>query len=887
MQSSYKLFVLLFSVSIFFNFLTITITGKSYSTYSPIMLNCGSSGNSTDPDGRDWTGDVDVASKLVTLQQSSNTFIVSNAQASSVDHVPYNTARIFDSQFTYTFHVRPGQKFIRLYFYPSTYHSSTYQKKFDMSKAFFTVTSGPFTLLRNFSASLTADSTKTKFLVKEFCVNVPQDQKQVNITFTPSKNTSYAFINGIEIVSMPTSLYYSHIQNNTALEMVHRLNVGGSSISPIKDSGMMFREWVDDTNYSLPSNVNRIRINGAIQIKYTSIPAYTAPEQVYQTARTTTSNKRYNLTWRLPVDTGFIYLVRLHFCEIRSEVKEKGESGFQISIGNQTVETSADVITWSGGQGIPVYRDYVVNIPNEKSKGKSKTTSLFIELRPNANSSAGHSLAILNGLELFKLNKPEVKVSLSPPPTTQKPSAPKPEKYSKATKSVLFLASTIGVVTFFFLLGITIFCQRMRAKPIKTKIPPILIEGLCRRFSLQELRTATNNFDRNLIIGKGGSCTVYKGYIDDKHTPVAIKIIGKTSSQGFHEFKTEIEMLSKLRHPHLVSLIGYCSDERVMIIVYDFMPHGALRDHLYNTDNSPLCWKQRLEICTGAARGLLYLHEGDKHAIIHRDVKTNNILLDENWASKVSDFGLSRLGPTRLSRSHVTTDVKGTFGYLDPEYYWTSHLTVKSDVYGFGVVLFEVLCAREAVDMGLDDEQQSLAAWARQCFEDSTLDQIIDPNLIGQIAPECLQIYTNIAYRCLSEDRNQRPTMVEVLGALEYAMELQEIADAGAHAIIINEEVPLSVGGNLVVSRAPINGDLVHSCPTIWKKSTSHKELLRFLSERVGLKWVKSPKLGCCFATPEYNPLPPIHVQLPNLNSCGPYTTPGKFLIEIMKGEAP
>uniref|UniRef100_A0A2N9GNV6 Protein kinase domain-containing protein n=1 Tax=Fagus sylvatica TaxID=28930 RepID=A0A2N9GNV6_FAGSY len=730
MQSSYKLYVLLFSVSIFFNYLTISITGKSNSTYSPIVLNCGSSGNSTDPDGRDWTGDVDVASKLVTLQQSNNTFIVSNSQASSVDHVPYNTARIFDSQFTYTFH----------------------------------------------------------------------DQKQVNITFTPSKNTSYAFINGIEIVSMPTSLYYSQsqIQNNTALEMVG---------SPIK------RRWeLHFTNKGLRHDVSEIG-NG--------IPAYTAPEQVYQTA------PDYNI--------------------------------------EQTIQPYLEIA-----------RGHWVHIPGVRPPLS------FIELRPNANSSAGHSPAILNGLELFKLNKPEVN-----PPTTQKPSAPKPEKYSKATKSVLFLASTIGVVTFFFLLGITIFCQRMRAKPIKTKIPPILIEGLCRRFSLQELRTAANNFDRNLIIGKGGSCTVYKGYIDDKHTPVAIKIIGKTSSQGFHEFKTEIEMLSKLRHPHLVSLIGYCSDERVMIIVYDFMPHGALRDHLYNTDNPPLCWKQRLEICIGAARGLLYLHEGDKHAIIHRDVKTNNILLDENWASKVSDFGLSRLGPTRLSRSHVTTDVKGTFGYLDPEYYWTSHLTVKSDVYGFGVVLFEVLCAREAVDMGLDDEQQSLAPWARQCFEDSTLDQIIDPNLIGQIAPECLEIYTNIAYRCLSEDRNQRPTMVEVLGALEYAMELQEIADAGAHAIIINEEVPLSVGGNLVVSRPPINGDLVHSCPTIWKKSSSHKELLRFLSERVGLKWVKSPKLGCCFATPEYNRLPTVHVQLPNLNSCGPYTTPGKFLIEIMKGEAP
>ncbi|KAB1211551.1 Receptor-like protein kinase FERONIA [Morella rubra] len=287
-------------------------------------------------------------------------------------------------------------------------------------------------------------------------------------------------------------------------------------------------------------------------------------------------------------------------------------------------------------------------------------------------------------------------------------------------------------------LGLTIFWSRKTAKSNKNQTSPSL-EELCRRFTLAEIRAATKNFNRNLVIGRGGCGLVYKGYIDAGLTPVAIKIFAPTSDQGNREFQTEIALLAKLRHPHLVSLIGYCDDEQVMIIVYDFMPHKTLRHHLYDTDSPPLSWKQRLEICIGTARGLLYLHEGAEHMVIHRDVKTSNILLDRDWVAKVSDFGLSRLGPTNLSRSHVTTNVRGTFGYMDPEYMLTNQLSVKSDVYGFGVVLFEVLCARPAVDTGLDDEQQCLAQWARQCYEDGSLEQIIDSRLIGLIAPDSLQ----------------------------------------------------------------------------------------------------------------------------------------------------
>lgn len=264
---------------------------------------------------------------------------------------------------------------------------------------------------------------------------------------------------------------------------------------------------------------------------------------------------------------------------------------------------------------------------------------------------------------------------------------------------------------------------------------------------------------------------MYKGYIDKSHKPVAIKRLKQGSDQGVQEFQTEIKMLSRFRHAHLVSLIGHCNDGEEMILVYDFMARGTLRDHLYDS-NQALSWERRLNICLEAARGLHFLHAGvGRQSVIHRDVKSTNILLDEDWVAKVSDFGLSKVGP---NASHVTTDVKGSFGYLDPEYYMSLWLTKKSDVYSFGVVLLEVLCGRAPIETKVDKKNQGfLVAWVKKCFREGNIDQTVDPALKGTIGPECLKKFVDIAMSCLNDHGKQRPMMRDVVKGLEDALHLQ------------------------------------------------------------------------------------------------------------------
>ncbi|TVU34363.1 hypothetical protein EJB05_16195, partial [Eragrostis curvula] len=297
-------------------------------------------------------------------------------------------------------------------------------------------------------------------------------------------------------------------------------------------------------------------------------------------------------------------------------------------------------------------------------------------------------------------------------------------------------------------------------------------------FPFHLLQQVTNNFDEEQVVGKGGFGKVYRGVLEDG-TRVAVKRKDPGSSQGLVEFQVEIELLQELNHPNLVSLIGYCDEGNEMILIYEYMENGTLTSHLYGSDEPSLDWKQRLEAVVGAAKGLQYLHAehyvhtGSAKAIIHRDVKSANILLDYKLCAKVGDFGISKTGP-ELDQTHVTTLVKGSFGYLDLEYYKTQQLTEKSDVYSFGVVLLEVLCGRPAIDRKLLREKVNLAEWGMKMLNEGKLEQIVDQKISSTIKPCSLDLFGKIVAKCLADERNERPSMEDVLRDLEMVLSKED-----------------------------------------------------------------------------------------------------------------
>ncbi|KAJ0657783.1 putative protein kinase RLK-Pelle-CrRLK1L-1 family [Helianthus annuus] len=294
------------------------------------------------------------------------------------------------------------------------------------------------------------------------------------------------------------------------------------------------------------------------------------------------------------------------------------------------------------------------------------------------------------------------------------------------------------------------------------------------KIPFEDIRLATNNFAEDIIIGKGGYGTVYKGQLPhpnssgEPSTTVAVKRLDMSSRQGQREFSTEINMLASYKHRNLVSLVGFSEDDGYeKIVVYKYEINGSLDKHLASAD---LTWEQRLRICIGAARGLEYLHAGvgPGHRVLHRDIKSANILLDENWEAKISDFGLSKIGPMNQPITFLLTMPCGTPGYLDPQYYKTGILTKESDVYSFGVVLFEVLCGKRASAIyKYDDEQSYLIYFVKRRYEQGKVDEIIMPSLREEKNMYSLQKFSDIAYQCLNESRNQRPSMNHIVKELQ------------------------------------------------------------------------------------------------------------------------
>ncbi|KAH7573471.1 hypothetical protein JRO89_XS03G0155000 [Xanthoceras sorbifolium] len=645
-------------------------------------LSCGASSDGTDETGRKWKSD----SKFLLNSSNSITATAQYQDPSLPSTTPYMNARIFTSNSSYMFSVSPKQRFwIRLHFYPASYST------LDPSNASFAVVANGFTLLNNFSVSITTQALTLAYIIREFSV-IPSQSGVLSISFYPSlqRKGAYAFVNAIGVTSQ--------VDNKTKIEYT-------------KD-----------------------------------VPEEIAPLDVYSTARSmgpdAKINQNYNLTWVFQVDSNFTYVVRFHFCEY--QMTKVNQRVFDIFVNNQTAQQSADVIAWAGSSGVPVYKDYAIYASDQAGDDE-----LWVALHPSVSMKPEYYDSILNGLEIFKLNDSTGNLAgPNPVPSAMMLKA----EAEAATKSFMHSGSNTtarviggiagGVVGCAIIVGAFILVTKMKRKANRDQCSsnswlPLygnshtsrsiatesgrsnvsshlssLAAGLCRHFSLSEIRHGTKNFCESKVIGVGGFGKVYEGLIDGE-TKVAVKRSNPSSKQGVHEFETEIEMLSKLRHKHLVSLIGFCEEDGEMILVYDYMANGTLREHLYKSNKPALSWKQ-------------------------------------------------------------STMVKGSFGYLDPEYFRRQQLTEKSDVYSFGVVLFEVLCARPALNASLPKEKVSLADWALYCQRKGILEEIIDPHLNGKMNPECLKKFTETAEKCLSGHGIDRPSMGDVLWNLEFALQLEE-----------------------------------------------------------------------------------------------------------------
>lgn len=273
---------------------------------------------------------------------------------------------------------------------------------------------------------------------------------------------------------------------------------------------------------------------------------------------------------------------------------------------------------------------------------------------------------------------------------------------------------------------------------------------------LEDVKSATNDFDENKVIGSGGFGKVYKGELSHfkGRSMVAFKRLDRKFGQG--------------------DLLGYCNEGGEMILVYEYASNGSLDRHLSSTT---LTWTQRIKICLDAARGLSYLHDdkGTQQRVIHRDIKSPNILLDENWNAKVSDMGLSKIGPANQMHTTVFTNVVGTGGYVDPMYL-QGILTKESDVYSFGVVLFEVMCGRLCLEYSNGESQLLVPMW-KKSYEENNLDKIIFRDLKQQMGSCSLDSFSNIAYECLKMSPKERPSMADVVEKLEIALKYEEPID--------------------------------------------------------------------------------------------------------------
>ncbi|AEE32390.1 Leucine-rich repeat protein kinase family protein [Arabidopsis thaliana] len=358
---------------------------------------------------------------------------------------------------------------------------------------------------------------------------------------------------------------------------------------------------------------------------------------------------------------------------------------------------------------------------------------------------------------------------------TKGPCGNKPGEGGHPKKSIIVpVVSSVALIAI-LIAALVLFLVLRKKNPSRSKEngrtsrssePPRITKK--KKFTYVEVTEMTNNF--RSVLGKGGFGMVYHGYVNGREQ-VAVKVLSHASKHGHKQFKAEVELLLRVHHKNLVSLVGYCEKGKELALVYEYMANGDLKEFFSGKrGDDVLRWETRLQIAVEAAQGLEYLHKGCRPPIVHRDVKTANILLDEHFQAKLADFGLSR-SFLNEGESHVSTVVAGTIGYLDPEYYRTNWLTEKSDVYSFGVVLLEIITNQRVIER--TREKPHIAEWVNLMITKGDIRKIVDPNLKGDYHSDSVWKFVELAMTCVNDSSATRPTMTQVVTELTECVTLE------------------------------------------------------------------------------------------------------------------
>ncbi|XP_061341315.1 probable serine/threonine-protein kinase At1g01540 [Gastrolobium bilobum] len=357
--------------------------------------------------------------------------------------------------------------------------------------------------------------------------------------------------------------------------------------------------------------------------------------------------------------------------------------------------------------------------------------------------------------------------------------------------------------------------------------PEVSHLGWGRWYTLRELEAATNGLCEENVIGEGGYGIVYRGVLFDG-TKVAVKNLLNNKGQAEREFKVEVEAIGRVRHKNLVRLLGYCVEGAYRMLVYEYVDNGNLEQWLHGDVGpvSPMTWEIRMNIILSTAKGLAYLHEGLEPKVVHRDVKSSNILLDRQWNSKVSDFGLAKL--LYSEHSYVTTRVMGTFGYVAPEYACTGMLTEKSDVYSFGILIMEVITGRSPVDYSRPQGEVNLIEWLKTMVGSRKAEEVVDPKLPEKPSSKALKRALLVSLRCVDPDAAKRPKMGHVIHMLEADDLLfrddRRVGGESSHSHHDNQQehkdsslVKKPIGGEEITDQSEDDSSRSHHQPTRWK----------------------------------------------------------------------